>query len=69
MPPSLSDDFVRTPIIFIGRVIATNTTQSNPFMGHADMTVEVEEAFKVSKKTNKILILNLTFYHSGYGGW
>ncbi|CAF4918717.1 unnamed protein product, partial [Rotaria sp. Silwood1] len=50
------DDFARTPIIFIGRVIATSTTQSNPFMGYADMTMKVDEAFKGTVAGAQIIV-------------
>jgi len=42
---TLSEDFAKTPIIFIGRVI-NKIPSSTPF-GKIEYTMEVEEAFKV----------------------
>ncbi|CAF4224962.1 unnamed protein product [Rotaria sordida] len=67
-PPSLSDSFAQTPIIFIGRVISTNVKQSNPFMGYADMTMEVEEAFKGTVAGAQITVrTNLQGAMCGFG--
>ncbi|CAF4108492.1 unnamed protein product, partial [Rotaria sordida] len=64
----LADSFAQTPIIFIGRVIATNVKQSNPFMGYADMTMEVEEAFKGTVAGAQITVrTNLQGAMCGFG--
>jgi hypothetical protein len=44
-PPTLSEDFAKTPIIFIGNVI--NKIPPADSLGNIEYTMEVEEAFKV----------------------
>jgi len=45
VPPEVAEDFARTPIIFIGRVI--NKASPSGSFGSVEYTMEVEEAFKV----------------------
>ncbi|UJR18176.1 hypothetical protein I4U23_005076 [Adineta vaga] len=49
-------DFAQSPIIFIGRVIATNTQNSHAMMTYTKITMEVEESFKGVENGSQIVV-------------